>query len=76
MYGNASGGELPGLVYGIRVDGFRKCVLSYDQMARLKEKAISVGTGKYYRSTYTYVQGKENWQTTTCREGITNGSNK
>lgn len=76
MYGNASGGELPGLVYGIRVDGFRKCVLSYDQMARLKEKAISVGTGKYYRSTYTYVQGKENWQTTILPEGITNGSNK
>ena len=75
IYGDVTGGERPGLMYGIRVDGTRKSTLSYDGMSRLTEKTLRVGSGKYYRTAYTYVPGVKSWQTTTLPESITNGSN-
>ena len=72
-YGNSSGGERPGLIYGMYVDGLRKSILSYDKMSRLTEKAISLDSG-YYRTSYTYGPGVKDWQTTTLPGSIRNGN--
>ena len=63
IYGNVSGGEKPGLMYGMRVDNYRRSYLFYDQMSRLKEKRIALGAGKNYYTSYTYVKGQKDWQT-------------
>ena len=75
IYGNATDGQKPGLIYGMMVDGYQKSHLSYDQMSRLTEKKIALGTGNNYYTNYTYVKGAKDWQTTTLPESIKNGSN-
>ncbi len=74
IYGNVSGGEKPGLIYGMRIDGLAKSALSYDQMSRVTRKVINPGSSKSYNITYTYVPGAKSWQTTTFPESITNGN--
>jgi len=76
LYGDISKNELPGLMYGIYVDGKRLSRINYDRMGRLQMKSLNLNSGKDYNIQYAYVPGNKECYTTTLAKEIKNGSQK
>ena len=76
LYGDSEKKELPGLIYGIQVDGTRRSTIAYDLTGRVKTRTLNLDNGKTYETGYTYLAGKQPWQTTTLVREVKNGTGK
>ncbi len=66
-------GEIPGLIYNVKLNGATQLSYDYDQLARISSRTI--GTTIAYNTTYTYLDGSGSNSTTTLLASMTNGSN-
>jgi RHS repeat-associated protein len=66
-------GEIPGLIYNVKLNGTTQLTYDFDQLARLSTRTIA--TTSPYTTTYTYLDGLGSNSTTTLLASMTNGTN-
>jgi RHS repeat-associated protein len=66
-------GEIPGLIYNVKLNGTTQLTYDFDQLARLSTRTIA--TTSPYTTTYTYLDGSGANSTTTLLASMTNGTN-
>jgi len=66
-------GEIPGLIYNVKLNGVNQLSYAFDQLARLSTRTIATSTP--FTTTYTYLDGSAANTTTTLLASMTNGTN-
>ena len=74
LYGDAEKNQMPGLFYGLTVDGTQRVEYTYDGLGRVEKRTVKLDGGKEYHTTYTYVAGNGRGKTTPLVESVTNGT--
>jgi RHS repeat-associated protein len=74
LYGDAEKNQMPGLFYGLTLDGTQRVEYTYDGLGRVEKRTVKLDGGKEYHTTYTYVAGNGRGKTTTLVESVTNGT--
>ena len=74
IYGDAEKNQMPGLFYGLTVDGTQRVEYTYDELGRVEKRTVKLDGGKEYHTTYTYAAGNGRGKTTTLAESVTNGT--
>ena len=65
---------MPGLFYGLTLDGTQRLEYTYDELGRVEKRTVKLDGGKEYHTTYTYVAGNGRGKTTPLVESVTNGT--
>jgi len=66
-------GEIPGLIYNVKLNGTTQLSYEFDQLARLSTRTL--GTTTPFTTTYTYLDGAGTNSTTTLLGSMQNGIN-
>ncbi|MEI7667686.1 MAG: hypothetical protein WCI62_01670, partial [Erysipelotrichaceae bacterium] len=67
-------GEIPGLIYNVKLNGTTQLSYEFDQLARLSTRTL--GTTTPFTTNYTYLDGAGPNSTTTLLASMQNGSNE
>jgi len=67
-------GEIPGLIYNVKLNGTTQLSYEFDQLARLSTRTL--GTTSPFTTIYTYLDGAGTNSTTTLLGSMQNGSNE